>query len=110
MQLTDFEKSIRDNWGDDWTISSGVSPSCPECQSAHGMEPREFYSAYERGEIYEEGGFSNSSCDSCGSYLAGDRHDAHALQIGPNPGDSTIHHISICTDCLAYHANGDLPQ
>jgi len=108
-ELTEFEQAIVANLPDDWTIAPGVSPTCPECQSAWGMSPREFYAAYERGAICEEGSFSRQSCDSCGSDLAGDRHDAHAIsKIGiPNP---EVLHISICTDCLCYHANGDLPE
>lgn len=52
----------------------------------------------------EEGGFSHSSCDSCGSSLAGDRYPAHYWAGGE------LRHDTVCVDCLMFHANGDVPD
>lgn len=57
----------------------------------------------------DEGGFSWSACDSCGSHLGGDRYPAHGV-IKINDGREIITHFDICVDCLCYHANGDLPR
>jgi len=108
-KLSDFVEAIRFNWGDDWMISPGLSPSCPECQNDYSMSPREFYAKYEAGKVADEGSFSWSSCDSCGSHLGGMRYAAHAARRGDD-GKFEIQHISICVDCLMYHANGDEPE
>ena len=65
-------------------------------------------------QLFDEASFSWAECDSCGSRLGGNRHNAHAIHheaFGPDakrPDD--IHHIDICTDCVMFHANGDLPE
>jgi|TARA_R100000093_G_C1890247_1_gene56737 hypothetical protein len=69
----------------------------------------------EHGEDYQdEGSFSWQECDSCGSTLGGDRHEATAIHkkaFGSTPTmTNAIHEISICTDCLMFHANGDEPD
>lgn len=112
--MTDFTDAIAHKWPD-YTIAPGVSPGCSECASDYGYDGTdEFEAAYEAGEIHDEGSFSWRECESCGSTLGGDRHDAHAIHneaFGPDakrPND--VHHISICTDCLLFHANGDEPE
>ena len=57
-------------------------------------------------ECIDEGGFSWSACDSCGSTYGGDRYDAH----GFIEDDNSVIHLSICVDCLCFHANGDEPE
>jgi len=47
--------------------------------------------------------FSWSACEACGSTLGGDRYAAHGCI------DGNVVHFHICTDCLFYHANGELP-
>lgn len=49
--------------------------------------------------------FSWHNCDSCGSSLGGDRHPA----IGRLKHGELID-LEICTDCLFYHAYGDIPE
>lgn len=105
MQLTEFEESIRANWPDEYHLSAGICPTCPDCQNDYGMTPRAFFLAYEAGEIDDEGSFSWLDCECCGSSFGGDRYAAHY-----NETDGTIGHIEICVDCLAYIANGDLPE
>jgi len=57
----------------------------------------------------EEGSFSWSECDACGSTLGGDRHPAHGLL--PKDGiPRGMIHLDVCSDCLCYLANGDEPE
>lgn len=56
----------------------------------------------------DEGGFSWSSCDSCGSTFGGDRFIAHAFI--DNDHTNALLHLDICVDCLMFHANGDEPE
>jgi len=71
-------------------------------------------------QLAEEPSFGSHDCDGCGSNLAGDRHPAHAITkryrfqeayygLAPS-GDEYILHLSVCTDCLMYLANGDEPE
>ena len=87
------------------TISPGLCGGCPDCQSAYGLEEEELTRAYENGEICDEGGFSWHDCELCGSPLGGDRYAAHG-----HDSNGEIMHYDICTDCLFYIANGDLPE
>ena len=59
------------------------------------MTPREFFNACGRGEVHEEGEFSWSACDSCGSTLGGDRYAAHFIDP-----DGNVCHENICIDCV----------
>ncbi len=60
---------------------------------------------------HDEGYFSWSPCDTCGSTLGGTRYDC----VLTNPGvdkhgrKHARHEVSSCTDCLVFAANGDLP-
>ena len=56
----------------------------------------------------DEGGFSWSPCDVCGSHLGGDRFKATMCNPGLEHVDDEIE-VSICTDCVVFSANGDLP-
>ncbi len=58
----------------------------------------------------DEGGPGGSQCGSCGSTLAGMRYDAHAIDHSPGEVDQDPIELSICVDCLCYHANGDEPE
>jgi hypothetical protein len=54
----------------------------------------------------DEGSFSCYPCDVCGSHLGGTRYKATMC----NPGlDGDEIEVSICTDCVMFSANGDLP-
>lgn len=61
-----------------------------------------------------ESSFSWSQCDSCSSYLGGDRHPAHGVIADSiekaQSEENKITHFDICTDCALYHANGELPE
>ena len=71
-------------------FSVGGSSSCEECE--HG------------GGVFHTISFSRSSCDSCRSGMAGERHPAHGII------DGDTHHFDVCAECLFFHANGDLPD
>lgn len=91
-------------------IATGSAASCPECCQSFGLDPDgdtdENQAAID--ESGDEGGFSWSQCDSCGTTLGGDRHAAHGWPIGDNAAD--LIHLDICTDCALFHANGDEPE
>lgn len=53
----------------------------------------------------DEGGFSWSSCASCGSTLGGNRYSAHGIVEG-----GRLIHLEVCEDCLCFLANGDEPE
>ena len=55
-----------------------------------------------------EPGFSSHQCDSCGSTFGGDRSTAYGLDR-KNPREHDPIELSICVDCVLYHANGDEP-
>lgn len=84
----------------------GMLADCPtcgpsmECQGDCGSDdPAVCY-------CYDEGGFSWSSCDGCGSTLGGNRQPGH----GFDPETKSIVHLDLCVDCVCYLANGDLPE
>lgn len=54
----------------------------------------------------EDLGFSTSSCKCCGSRSAGDRFKAYVSYYLRFPADE----IHVCTDCINFIANGDLPE
>lgn len=79
-RISKYEKRVQDN--------------CAEFLSVHP------------GELVNE--FSREGCDSCGSDLAGERHQMTGLRsVGP---DADVFEGVMCTDCVLYHANGDLPE
>ena len=105
LQLTTFEQAIANNLEGIAFFSVGACPGCDECRSDYGYDAQaEFDRAYESGDVCDEGSFSWQSCDSCGSSLGGNRYDAHGFI------DGDLYHFSVCSDCLFYHANGDLPE
>jgi hypothetical protein len=135
ITMTNFTNAIQHNWAD-YVIAPGASrmdccvdhtPDCTACDGdgydehntdcydckGTGNVPVEDISDEEL-QIWDEGSFSWSECDSCGSTLGGSRYPAHAINkeaFGPDakrPDD--VHHIDICTDCLMFHANGDTPD
>ena len=67
-------------------FSVGASEQCPDCPE------------------YDEGNFSWSACESCGSTLGGNRYAAHGII------DGDVYHFDVCVDCLMYHANGEVPE
>lgn len=112
--MSKFTDSIA-HYLDGLHIATGSAASCPECCEAFGLDPdadtdENQAAMYESGD---EGGFSWSQCDSCGTTLGGDRHTAHGWPTEPAldlDAINTLYHLSICTDCLLFHANGDEPE
>ena len=52
--------------------------------------------------------FSWAQCDSCGSTLGGDRDVAFGLWT--DEGEHCRIEMTICTDCIMFHANGEEPD
>lgn len=85
-----------------------VSPGAAYGRECCGLEEVGEDDIYEI-QAREEGGFSWSACDSCGSRLGGQRYPAHGIiQKGAMEGE--VVHLEICVDCLFFHANGDEPE
>lgn len=53
----------------------------------------------------EDLGFTSRGCECCGSSMAGDRYMAKKITAG-----NEIRDYSVCTDCINYIANGDIPD
>jgi hypothetical protein len=81
------------------------SGECYPCAGTGETEPDE-----EARQCADEGSFSWSQCDACGSTLGGDRYPAHALS--PERLGRSEHwiHLDVCSDCLLFLANGDVPE
>lgn len=84
-------------------INTGPAPGCAECLECDNPDDpgEEWY------DLAGEGSFSRWPCDSCGSTLGGDRFPAHAF-FEDDP--DRMLHLDICTDCVSYHACGDVPE
>lgn len=74
-----------------------------------------FVEAYERGtegfeilaiDTDDEGCFSWSPCDTCNQKLGGNRYRATLCNPGP---DRDAIEVKVCTDCVMFAANGELP-
>ena len=89
--MSKFEKAFNANTDGMMHLSVGTCDKCDECKN----------------EI-DEGHFSWTSCDTCGSSLGGDRFAAH--YIDPTDCERQLNHIEVCVDCLQYIANGELPE
>ena len=103
--MSNFTEAIERELSGIGHIAPGLASCCGECCSAHGLDEDEMREGCENGTVIDEGGFSGSSCDSCGSTLGGDRFAAHGFGK-----DDEVIHLDICVDCLMFHANGDEPQ
>ena len=95
-------------------ISTGICSGCDQCQRDYDLDEQRLEDALDDGTICNEPSCSRQPCDACGSSLAGDRHDAHA--IDPGPFENTyqtaprIIHLNVCSDCVEYLANGTEPE
>lgn len=85
-------------------ISTGIYSKCCDCQNAYDLEEAELEAACQADEVVDEGGFSWSQCDACGSHLGGNRYAAHGFTDA-----KTVIHLDVCEDCLIFIANGDEP-
>ena len=93
------------------TERPGMPDDARKTEEKYGYNRPVDQAAYDAGEVCEEGNFSGSSCDSCNSHMAGDRHAAHLIRDNRSTGgEFECCHASICADCLMFHANGDEPE
>lgn len=112
--MSAFTESVEHNLHGVEFFSVGACPGCDECGlaeygDAESRESRHYETAREGAD---EGHFSWSPCDSCGSRLGGNRYPAHGYISGLTSaqGERTHAHFNVCVDCLQYHANGTEPD
>lgn len=92
-------------------VSTGACTGCTDCGLPTIEEPdpdEDWYDKERREkktkeieharECADEGGFSWSGCDCCGSTLGGQRYAAH----GVSTTDQRLSHLDVCVDCLYY--------
>jgi hypothetical protein len=105
-------------------VNVGFSYTCADCLANYGYRDqydddgaivktaKEVTQAdWEVGKVIEEGSFSWQACDTCGTGLGGDREAAHALRQDTDAADrANWLHLSVCTDCVMFIANGDEPE
>lgn len=102
---TSFEQAVERNLRGVHFFSVGAMCGCDECGLSEDATQHEQ-------DCANEGGFSWSSCDSCGSHLGGNRYPAHGIiaETMEAARGAEATHFDVCVDCLMYHANGDLPE
>lgn len=88
-------------------FSPGLCSDCEEC-TPERLSREEFEAATE--SAGDEGHFSWRPCEGCGSSLGGTRYAAHGFKRCRVSHRRSIVHLDICSDCLFYHANGDVPE
>lgn len=64
-----------------------------------------FEEAVSNQDALSEGSFSRSPCEWCGEVAGGTRHLWHYVRDG-----KISHEDGVCDDCVAYHANGTVPE
>jgi len=96
-RMTYLERYIEATEGITYISSGTAVKGCSGCYQGHDFEEEE--------SVTTEPYFSWSSCDTCNSTLGGNREDAHGYL-----NNDTLIHLSICTDCVVYLANGELPE
>jgi hypothetical protein len=84
--MSTFTKAVDRELSGMTNESSGICPGCDDCPDT------------------EEGFFSWSACEVCGSTLGGNRYPVHARD-----SDGNIVHFDACEDCYTYIATGEDP-
>jgi hypothetical protein len=115
--MTEYEQAIEHNMKGLTAVSTGVCPGCEECAQQYdyddveccenGFNMKLFDEAVSAGEVFDEGSFSWSGCDICGSSLGGTFEVWHAVDEESN---EIVHGEHACMDCVMYLANGTLPE
>ncbi len=90
-------------------IDAGLLAMCPECQNNLGQSGYELQESIDRDNVVNEGSFSWTPCDICGSTFGGDRYVAHGI-VKDYEDTRVIEHYDICGDCLLYLDAGDVPS
>jgi len=113
MELTQeqkaFASAVEKNLEELKGVSVGFTPSCAQCSDNKGFCcVYHAKASYEAGEVNDEGSFSRSSCEGCGSTFGGDRFAAHGWATVN--GKDTLLHFEVCVDCLQYIANSEFPE
>lgn len=109
--MTNYQERVAKSLEGLEAVSTGVCPGCSRCAKDHGYHPdnpesmQAFEDAWCNGEIQGEPSFSWRSCGICHSPLGGDREPWHYVQ-----GGEIYHESGACVDCIAYLANGTIPE
>lgn len=101
--MTPFEKAVERELDGLNFVSVGLCADCCTCLNDHNCASDDVRT----GTACDEGSFSWRPCEGCGSSLGGQRYAAHGLMPGL---DNELCHFEVCTDCLFYIANGDVPK
>jgi len=108
---SEFVEAVETKTSDITGLSVGPTHICGACLNSHGFDATtadDMREGLENGDICDEGGFSSSSCECCGSRLGGNRYAAHGwIEID---GKAELCHLDVCTDCLIFIANGEEPE
>ena len=105
--MSAYARAVAEHAAGIFHLNAGAAASCPECLKAHGIEDTGDIEAMQE-QMIDEGNFSWSPCDCCGSRLGGDRYAAHGWDNQDIAQDNSIH-LDICTDCVFYTEYGDEP-
>jgi hypothetical protein len=137
--ITPFEQAVASNLEGVSAFSTGVCAGCDECLRNHGythkwsgnLQRKKAQADWESGKWSDESGFTWSDCPSCGMTLGHDGYVGHGIVTVPVYTTVTVrtpqglvkkrvatkrtkqvmqHYDGICTDCVCYHANGDIPE
>ena len=103
MNAAEFTTRV-DRYWDGLYVFAGPAFGCHECNLEDTMS--DDADAQERYDSACDSHFSWRKCPSCGG-LASDRHAVHYQDIA---GEGFSGHEDVCTDCLMYLANGDVPE
>ncbi len=88
-------------------LSCGICSKCSDCQSTFDAGELTLERLIQDG-LTDEGGYSRSGCDCCGSSLYQMLYAGHAyVDLG---GKQVLTHLDLCVDCMLYIANGQLPE
>jgi predicted metal-binding protein len=85
-------------------VFAGAACGCEACGLGDLAHPDDDQSRFEAAETL---GMSWYRCEVCGGD-PGERHAAHGW-LKTDEGEELVH-LTVCTDCLVFVANGDLPD
>jgi hypothetical protein len=89
-------------------LSSGLCSACSDCQDNYGVDELELKDMMDQG-LSDEGGISRQGCDCCGNGLQQNLYAGHCW-ITLDDGKEVLTHLELCSDCMMFIANGDLPE
>lgn len=106
----DDARQFLEDWGittEPNKLQSALWEHCEDCDiTLSDEELTTIFNEKIEMEVYiDEGGFSCYCCDCCGNPLGGDKFAVHGFDE-----NGELLHYDVCSDCLYYLANGDIPE